>query len=160
MSRRVTILPLEIRSSYGAHLLDHLAADGAGLPGGQVAVVAVGQIDADLGSCLHLELVHCLAGLRNIDLIVALHIRFSPFAFFGKGRFPKKPSFLSVALFFPGENKKSDRISGRIGEVNHQKREKRKKAQNRGKMLDKWPTFRYNTQVACAMQIWPGGAVG
>lgn len=33
------------------HLLDHLAADGAGLAGGQVAVVAVGQIDAHLPWC-------------------------------------------------------------------------------------------------------------
>ena len=30
------------------HLLDHLAADGAGLTGGQVAVVAFLQVDADL----------------------------------------------------------------------------------------------------------------
>ena len=30
------------------HFLDHLAADGAGFAGGQVAVVAVLQIDADL----------------------------------------------------------------------------------------------------------------
>ena len=55
------------------HLLDHLAADAACLAGGQVTVVAVGQIDADLGSGLHLELVHGLTGLGHIDLIVALH---------------------------------------------------------------------------------------
>ena len=30
------------------HLLDHLAADGTGLPGGQVAVVALLQVDAHL----------------------------------------------------------------------------------------------------------------
>ena len=30
------------------HLLDHLAADGAGFTGGQVAVVALLQVDADL----------------------------------------------------------------------------------------------------------------
>ena len=29
------------------HLLDHLAADGAGLAGGQVAVIALLQVDAD-----------------------------------------------------------------------------------------------------------------
>ena len=34
------------------HLLDHLAADGAGLTGGQVTVVAVGQVDTDLPWCL------------------------------------------------------------------------------------------------------------
>ena len=36
------------RSSYGRHLLHHLSADRAGLTGGQVAVVAARQIDADL----------------------------------------------------------------------------------------------------------------
>ena len=36
------------RSSYGTHLLDHLTANGAGLTGGQVAVIAVLQVDADL----------------------------------------------------------------------------------------------------------------
>ena len=41
---------LIFRYSYGTHHLDHLAADGAGLAGGQVTVVAVGQIDTDLGS--------------------------------------------------------------------------------------------------------------
>ena len=33
------------------HLLDHLAADGAGFPGGQVTVVAVSQVDADFPWC-------------------------------------------------------------------------------------------------------------
>ena len=36
------------RSSYGTHLLDHLAADGTGLAGGQVAVVTFLQVDANL----------------------------------------------------------------------------------------------------------------
>ena len=35
-------------SSYGSHLLAHLAATRAGLTGGQVAVVALLQVDADL----------------------------------------------------------------------------------------------------------------
>ena len=34
------------------HFLDHLAADGAGFAGGQVAVVAVGQVHANLPWCL------------------------------------------------------------------------------------------------------------
>ena len=34
------------------HFLDHLAADGAGLTGGQVTVVAVGQVDTYLPWCL------------------------------------------------------------------------------------------------------------
>ena len=33
------------------HFLDHLAADGAGLTGGQVTVVAVGQVDTYLPWC-------------------------------------------------------------------------------------------------------------
>ena len=40
-------------SSYGIHLLDHLAADGAGFAGSQVAVVAVGQVDADFPWCTY-----------------------------------------------------------------------------------------------------------
>ena len=42
---------LKSHTSYGPHLLDHLAADGAGFAGGQVAVVAVLQVDADLPWC-------------------------------------------------------------------------------------------------------------
>ena len=37
-----------VRSSYGTHLLDHLAAHRAGLTAGQVTVVAFLQVDADL----------------------------------------------------------------------------------------------------------------
>ena len=40
-----------VRSSYGTHLLDHLAADGTGLAAREVAVVALLQIHADLLSC-------------------------------------------------------------------------------------------------------------
>ena len=55
------------------HFLDHLAADGASLTGGQVTVITVGQVYANLGSSLHLEAVHSFPCLRNIDLIIALH---------------------------------------------------------------------------------------
>ena len=48
MAHSSSALPLIFRTSYGTHLLDHLAADGAGLAGGQVAVVAVLEVDADL----------------------------------------------------------------------------------------------------------------
>ena len=40
----------------GTHLLHRLADDGAGFAGGQFR------------SCLHLELVHCLMGLGDIQL--------------------------------------------------------------------------------------------
>ena len=46
-----TIMPIIFHSSYGTHLLDHLAADGACFAGGQVAVVAVGQVDAHFPWC-------------------------------------------------------------------------------------------------------------
>ena len=51
------------------HLLDHLAADRACLTGGQVTVVTVSQIDTNLGSSLHLELLHSSLSLGNIQLI-------------------------------------------------------------------------------------------
>ena len=42
------VISCKSRGSYGAHVLDHLAADGAGFAGGQVAVVAVLKVDANL----------------------------------------------------------------------------------------------------------------
>lgn len=46
------VLTHVVRSSYGTHLLDHLAAHGTGLAAGQVAVVALLQIDAHLLWCV------------------------------------------------------------------------------------------------------------
>ena len=51
MSGQDSIISFELHASYGTHLLDHLAADGAGLAGGQVTVVAVGQVDTDFPWC-------------------------------------------------------------------------------------------------------------
>ena len=45
------VISRKSRGSYGTLVLDHLAADGAGFAGGQVAVVAVLQVDADLPWC-------------------------------------------------------------------------------------------------------------
>ena len=45
------VCPPKAHGSYGTHLLDHLAADGTGLAGGQVAVVALLEVDADLPWC-------------------------------------------------------------------------------------------------------------
>ena len=42
------VFPAEAGFSYGTHVLDHLAAHGAGLAAGQIAVVALLQVDADL----------------------------------------------------------------------------------------------------------------
>ena len=51
MSLHDPVISCKSRGSYGAHVLDHLAADGAGFAGGQVAVIAVLQVDADLPWC-------------------------------------------------------------------------------------------------------------
>ena len=64
------VCTLECKGAYGPVIFDHLAADGAGFPGGQVAVVAVGQVDANFLGSLHLELVHGLASLGNVQLVV------------------------------------------------------------------------------------------
>ena len=42
----------KVRVSYGTHLLDHLPADAAGLAAGEVAVIALLQVDADLTWCV------------------------------------------------------------------------------------------------------------
>ena len=52
MPQCCSVSPFETRSSYGTHLLDHLAAHGTGLAAGQVAVVALLQIDAHLLWCV------------------------------------------------------------------------------------------------------------
>ena len=79
------VISCKSRSSYGAHVLDHLAADGAGFAGGQVAVVAVLQVDAYLRGGLHLELVHGIAGFRDVDVgrITVRQCSASPYLFWG-----------------------------------------------------------------------------
>ena len=52
MSRSNPAIPLIFHASYGIHLLDHLAADRTGLAAGQVTVVTVLQVDADLMRCV------------------------------------------------------------------------------------------------------------
>ena len=47
-----SVCPHKTHRSYGRHLLDHLATDGAGLAAGQVAVVTVLQVDAHLLRCV------------------------------------------------------------------------------------------------------------
>lgn len=46
------VIPYEFHCSYGTLVLDHLAADRACLAAGQVAVVAVFQVDAHLMRCV------------------------------------------------------------------------------------------------------------
>ena len=84
------------------HLLDHLAADGAGFTGGQVAVVAVLQVDANLAGSQNLELVHGFASLGHIDLVVALHTVSLLFRFFpGRSSLPGGNDFLSANISLP-----------------------------------------------------------
>ena len=54
------------------HLLDHLPTDGPCLARGEVAVVALVEVDTNLVGGLHLELVECLLGLGN-ECLVACH---------------------------------------------------------------------------------------
>ena len=60
--------------SHGFYVLDHLAADGAGLAGGEVAVVALLQVDANLGSGLLLEQLHRLTRFGDIVLLLRFFI--------------------------------------------------------------------------------------
>ena len=82
------------------HFLYHLPTNGTCLAGSQVAVVAVGQVDADLLGCLHLETVHCLTGLGDIQLIVVIVAhRKSLLCFLRKKTLSEESIFFSVVLF-------------------------------------------------------------
>ena len=104
MAHRCSALSLIFRTSYGTHLLDHLAADGAGFAGGQVAVVALLEVDTDLVGSLHLELIHGLTSLGDIDAvvgrIVAAHNHALLFLF-GKQPLPEGCDPLAVGVFCP-----------------------------------------------------------
>ena len=71
MTRHNTVVTLKTRNSYSFHLLDHLAADGAGLAGGEVAVIALFQIDADFVRRFHLEALHRLLRLGDDQFVAA-----------------------------------------------------------------------------------------
>ena len=51
MPQCCSVSPFETHSSYGAIVLDHLAADGTGLARGEIAVVALLEVDANLPWC-------------------------------------------------------------------------------------------------------------
>ena len=55
------------------HLLDHLATDRTGLSGGQVAIVALLQVNANLVGSFHFEFLHSGFRLGNNDFVVAGH---------------------------------------------------------------------------------------
>lgn len=52
MPRRGAVRPGKGQSSFGTHLLDHLATHGTGLTGGQVTVIALLQVHADFPWCV------------------------------------------------------------------------------------------------------------
>ena len=76
-----SVMAGECKRSRGTNEVDHLAAHGAGFAAGQVTIVAILQIDAHFLGSLHLELVHSLTSLGDIQLVVVLgtHNRLSPF---------------------------------------------------------------------------------
>ena len=97
-------------------MIDHLAAHGAGFTGSQVTVIAIGQVNADFLSCLHLEAVHGLTGLGNVQLIVVRVAHFDSllFVFSGKARhfpdgeclFVRSPILTKVDSCMSGEWRK------------------------------------------------------
>ena len=66
-----TVLPIILRTSYGTHLLDHLAAYGTGLTAGEVAIVALLQVDAHFDWLTAVEVMdlpefdHCTNAYHN-----------------------------------------------------------------------------------------------
>ena len=48
MPRRCAVAPRELYGSCGAHFLNHLSADRAGLLGGKFSVIALLEVDTDL----------------------------------------------------------------------------------------------------------------
>ena len=64
------IIPDDFCLSHGTHDVDHLTADRACLTGGEVAVVALLEVDAYLVGALHLKAVHGFLCFGYVDLIV------------------------------------------------------------------------------------------
>lgn len=74
---------------------------------------SIGNRNIKVGSCLHLKLVHCIPGLGDVDLIAALHFRFSPFDFFR--------GFSSAVIALPLFHGISLSLSGKTGWKNEEK---------------------------------------
>ena len=56
------------------HLFDHLAADGARLAGGEVAVIALLEVDAKLARDFIFHVVQRALGLRHVDAVAAARV--------------------------------------------------------------------------------------
>ena len=68
----IPICPVYHYCSYWTYMFNHLAADRASLAGGQIAVVALLEVDADLAGGFHLELVHSGLGSGMLSLLLFL----------------------------------------------------------------------------------------
>ena len=83
------VIPYEFHCSYGTLVLDHLAADGTGLAGGQIAVVALLEVDADLPWCVfttktqfYFEVNTHQGGLMFFDLLKICYPCYIPYRVF------------------------------------------------------------------------------
>ena len=116
MSNSGTAFSVKTQSSYGSDAIDHLTADGAGFAGGQVAIVALLEVDADLIGGLHLELLHTLLGLGDIDpvagRIVAAHNRSLLLSFQEAARFLKETNRFLWEYYVP----RTERYEWRVAE--------------------------------------------
>ena len=70
MSHGGSTVSAKTHALCGQYLLYHTPSKVAGFAGGHVTVVAALQIDADFLSDKHLEAVHSLKGLGNVQLVV------------------------------------------------------------------------------------------
>ena len=99
ITSRNTTNSFEFLSSSGTYVLDHLAAHGAGLTGGQVTVVAALQVDAHFLGSLHLEAVHGVTGLGDIDpVVIRVAHNHSLLCFLRKKTLPEESIFCSVTM--------------------------------------------------------------
>ena len=72
MPHNDTVGSLKNFSSFGYFVFDHLAADAAGLTCGQVAIVALLKVYANLVGGFHLELLKSLLSLLVKNYLVVL----------------------------------------------------------------------------------------
>ena len=117
MSLRNAVFPLKFQGSCGIHIVDHLTADGACLTGGEIPIVALIQRDADLGCCLHLELLKSLLGFGN-ECLIACHNCESPFCVFAQGANTRRDLYSSS----PQSESRSQTILGSVrlnGQTTH-----------------------------------------
>ena len=70
VSLRYAVMTFKSHSSYGVHIVYHLAIDRAGLTRGEITVITVLQVYANLACSLHLKLIQGSLCLGNNNLIL------------------------------------------------------------------------------------------